>query len=44
MKTWILALVKHSQIELEGGKFEVFNWYNIASVPPQGRLLIDKRE
>ncbi|KAG5210798.1 hypothetical protein GTR04_6522 [Trichophyton interdigitale] len=44
MKTWILALVKHSQIELEGGKFDVFNWYNIASVPPQGRLLIDKRE
>ncbi|KAM5436428.1 hypothetical protein MferCBS31731_005919 [Microsporum ferrugineum] len=44
IKSWVLALLKHSRIELEGGKFEVINWYNIASVPPQGRLLLEDYE
>lgn len=40
IKCWILALVKASRFELEGGRYEVVDPYNITSVPPRGRLLV----
>lgn len=41
IKCWILALVKASRFELEDGRFEVVDPYNITSVPPRGRLLVE---
>lgn len=40
IKCWILALVKAARFELEDGKYEVVDPYNITSVPPRGRLLV----
>lgn len=40
IKCWILALVKASRFELEDGRYEVVDPYNITSVPPRGRLLV----
>ncbi|KAH6629976.1 cytochrome P450 [Chaetomium sp. MPI-SDFR-AT-0129] len=40
MKCWILALVASSRFELDGGKYEVMDFFNITAFAPHGRLLV----
>ncbi|KAH6650536.1 cytochrome P450 [Chaetomium tenue] len=44
LKCWILALVARSRLELDGGKYEVMDAFNITACAPDGKLLVSRVE
>lgn len=42
IKSWILALVKHSKFTLKDGTYKVVDPCNITGVPPLGKLLLER--
>ncbi|KAJ5191780.1 uncharacterized protein N7498_010765 [Penicillium cinerascens] len=44
LKCWIFALLKYSKVDLDGGKYEILDPFNITSVPPRGDILIERWE
>lgn len=42
MKCWLLSLVTNSHFELDGGKYEVMDSFNITACAPYGRLVVHR--
>lgn len=42
LKCWIFALLKYSKVELDSGKYEILDPFNITSVPPRGDIMIER--
>lgn len=40
VKIWLSALLHAADFELEGGRYDIVDAFNISAVPPRGRLLL----